>query len=411
MKSVIVVSVFGVLGFNEDGNLIEKALFPKDACKAAEKLIKIESGRVIDELVEVVGHLKTRGFTPIVLEHPAVAQALKEIMNAEISIESPSEIGEKIRDGLESLAIELGFARDPQELREWIHSVSTEISRSKVRLAAEKRDQIIVQAIETIDELDRTINLFLSRIREWYGLHFPELSRIVENHVTYLKIIQEIGKREGINIERLEKLGIQKRNAQEIVKASMESMGSDLLDADILQIRSLSGQILQLLDVRSNLEDYLERIMNEAAPNLSTLTGPTLGARLIALAGGLENLAKMPASTIQVLGAEKALFRALTSGTRPPKHGIIFQHNLIHGASRWLRGKIARTFAGKIAIAARTDAFGGNYIGDKLKLELTERIEEIKKKYPQPRVKEGRIKRKSDKSKGRIGKTASKVKG
>ena len=109
-----------------------------------------------------------------------------------------------------------------------------------------------------------------------------------------------------------------------------------------------------------------------------------MGARLIALTGGLVNLAKMPASTIQVLGAEKALFRSLKTGTRPPKHGIIFQHTLIHEAKRWQRGKVARAIAGKLAIAARTDAFSGKYIGDRLQAGLDKRIEEILKKYEAP---------------------------
>jgi nucleolar protein 56 len=134
------------------------------------------------------------------------------------------------------------------------------------------------------------------------------------------------------------------------------------------------------------LEKYIGELMEEVAPNTSALTGATLGARLIALAGGLENLAKMPASTIQVLGAEKALFRSLTTGARPPKHGVIFQHALIHGAKRWLRGKVARVFAGKLAIAVRADAFGGGgLISDRLKGELEKRVEELSKKYPEPR--------------------------
>jgi nucleolar protein 56 len=92
----------------------------------------------------------------------------------------------------------------------------------------------------------------------------------------------------------------------------------------------------------------------------------------------------MPASTIQVLGAEKALFRSLKTGTRPPKHGIIFQHTLIHEAKRWQRGKMARAIAGKLAIAARTDAYSGKYIGDGLKASLERRIAEIHEKYAEP---------------------------
>ncbi len=136
--------------------------------------------------------------------------------------------------------------------------------------------------------------------------------------------------------------------------------------------------------MRQKLETYLDSVMEEVAPNIRVLVGSLLGARLIALAGGLNNLAKMPASTIQLLGAEKALFRSLKTGARPPKHGIIFQHSLIHEAKRWQRGKMARALAGKLAIAARTDAFSGKYAGDKLQTDLEKRISEIKERYNEP---------------------------
>lgn len=124
--------------------------------------------------------------------------------------------------------------------------------------------------------------------------------------------------------------------------------------------------------------------MREVAPNVTELVGPTLGARLLSLAGSLEELSKMPASTIQVLGAEKALFRALKSGSRPPKHGIIFQYPAIHVSPRWQRGKIARALAAKLAIASRIDAYSGRFVGTQLVEQVNKRIEEIKTKYAQP---------------------------
>ncbi|UCH02286.1 MAG: hypothetical protein JSV20_00335 [Candidatus Bathyarchaeota archaeon] len=124
--------------------------------------------------------------------------------------------------------------------------------------------------------------------------------------------------------------------------------------------------------------------MKEIAPNIQNLVGTTLGARLIVLAGGLDNLARKPASTIQVLGAEKALFRSIRTGTKPPKHGIIFQHKAVHQSPRWQRGKIARVLASKIAIAARFDAYNGTYKGNKLKDDFERRLQEIKRKYERP---------------------------
>jgi nucleolar protein 56 len=132
------------------------------------------------------------------------------------------------------------------------------------------------------------------------------------------------------------------------------------------------------------MENYMDKTMEEIAPNIKALVGSLLGARLIATSGGLTNLARRPASTIQVLGAEKALFRSLKTGTRPPKHGMIFQHTLLHEAKRWQRGKIARALAGKLAIAARIDAFGTGGVYEKLRADLAKRIDEIRVKYAEP---------------------------
>jgi nucleolar protein 56 len=254
----------------------------------------------------------------------------------------------------------------------------------KVRKAAEKRDTLVVQAIQTIDDLDRTINLFMGRIREWYGLHFPELDRLVEKHETYARLIVNLGNRAEFTAERLEKEGLPKTRSEQIAEIANKSMGAGLEDNDLQQLQTLCRDALQLSNSRQALEGYMDSLMEEVAPNIKAIVGSLLGARLIALTGGLANLARLPASTIQVLGAEKALFRSLKTGTRPPKHGIIFQHALIHEAKRWQRGKMARAIAGKLAIAARTDAYSGKYIGDGRKAALERRITEIQQKYAEP---------------------------
>jgi nucleolar protein 56 len=163
-----------------------------------------------------------------------------------------------------------------------------------------------------------------------------------------------------------------------------KSMGADMAEQDLAEIQALSKNVLELYELRKNMEHYVEKTMEEVAPNTKAVAGALLGARLIAIAGSLQNLAMRPASTIQVLGAEKALFRSLKTGARPPKHGLIFQHTLLHDAKRWQRGKIARAIAGKLAIAARSDAFGGKYVGDKLKADIDKRLAEIREKYKEP---------------------------
>jgi nucleolar protein 56 len=175
-----------------------------------------------------------------------------------------------------------------------------------------------------------------------------------------------------------------KTRSEQIADVAQKSMGADMEENDLAQIQTVCRDTLQLYDARQSLETYMDSLMEEVAPNTKALVGSLLGARLIALTGGLSNLARLPASTVQVLGAEKALFRSLKAGTRPPKHGIIFQHTLIHEAKRWQRGKIARAIAGKLAIAARTDAYSNKYIGDSLKAGLEKRIKEIQEKYAEP---------------------------
>jgi nucleolar protein 56 len=384
VKASIIECVLGILAFDETNKLAEKTLFPKDPIKIAERLAKIEAGKLTDEIETVIGNLKEQGFTSFVFENAEIAQNAHEKLKITVEVAKPSKAGEFVRANLENLAVKLRFVKETSELRLLLHQVSVELTKMRVRKAVEKRDLVVMQAILTIDDLDRTVNLFMGRIREWYGLHFPELDRLVEKHETYARLVVNLGKRDNFTSEGLEKEGLPKAKSEQITMVAEKSMGGDLEEPDLTQIQTLCKNALQLHEARQSLESYMDSIMEEVAPNIKSLAGSLLGARLIALTGGLTNLAKMPASTVQVLGAEKALFRSLKTGTRPPKHGIIFQHTLIHEAKRWQRGKMARAIAGKLAIAARTDAFSGKYIGDVLKIGLDKRIEEIQKKYEAP---------------------------
>jgi nucleolar protein 56 len=384
MKATIIQTIFGVLAFDEGNRLLAHSLFQKKPEEAAKTLLEIESGKVVKEVADLIGYLKNSGYEVFAFENPLLAASVKEKFAVSTEISRVSEAGQLLRSNLEGFAIETGFVKDYEEFRRWTHSVSMEIAKLRVKKAVEKKDLIIAQAIQTLDDLDKTINLFMSRIREWYGIHFPELDRLLEKHETYARLVVKIGSREGFTAESLEKEGLPKSKAEQVANAAKSSMGADLAETDLAQIQALSRTVLGLYELRENMEKYIDTAMEEVAPNIKALTGALLGARLIALAGGLTNLAKMPASTLQVLGAEKALFRSLKTGTRPPKHGIIFQHPLLHEAKKWQRGKIARALAGKLAIAARTDVFGGRYIGEELKADLEKRVEEILQKYAEP---------------------------
>jgi nucleolar protein 56 len=384
MKATIVESPFGILAFNDGNQLIEKVLFPKKPQTAANVLMKIEAGKMPGEVADLVNLLRKRGYDSFTFENAILAKEVEQRLDVNVETSKPSKAGETLRSNLERFAVETGFAATPEEVSQWTHSITMEITKIRVKGAVEKRDLVITQAILTLDDLDRTINLLMSHVREWYGIHFPELDRILDKHETYARLVVDLGSRDSFTVGNLEKEDIPKDKVEQIAKLAQSSMGADLVETDLAQIQSLCKNVNSLYQLRQAFENYMDASMEEVAPNVKFLVGSLLGARLIAIAGGLSNLARKPASTIQVLGAEKALFRSLKTGTRPPKHGIIFQHTLLHDAKRWQRGKIARALAGKLAIAVRSDAYGGRYIGQDLKADVERRIKEIEEKYSEP---------------------------
>jgi nucleolar protein 56 len=386
MNATIIVCSFGILAFDESIGLVERAVFPKKPQAAAKVLQGIESGESTTELESIIVALRKSGYDTFVFENAALASEAEKKLGVHVEVSNPSPAGDMVRSDVERFALETGFAKDSDDFKLWMRNVTMELAKLKVKGTAEKRDLIVAQAIQSLDDLDKIINLLMSHVREWYGIHFPELDRLVDKHETYARLILDLGNKENYTAENLQKEDIPQAKAEAIIKVSERSMGADLAQKDLEQIQTLCRNVLQLYQLRQNMEGYLDKTMDEVAPNTKALAGSLLGARLIAIAGGISNLAKKPASTVQVLGAEKALFRSLKSGTRPPKHGMIFQHVLLHDAKRWQRGKIARALAGKLAIAARSDAFGNRYIGKELSESLKKRIEEIQQKYAEPPI-------------------------
>ncbi len=379
MKAFIVQFPFGVLAFGEDNQLIEESLYPKTPQAAAKAIVKAEAGK-LDHVKELVMKLHSTGYDTFVFDDEKIAAKAK----AELEITGEVSDAGELRSHMEEYAVATGFVKDAAELNTWNRNVTVEIAKLRVKGAVEQRDLIVAQAIQTLDDLDRTVNLFMGRLREWHGIHFPELDRLVDKHETYARLVLNLGERVAFTHEALEKADIPAAKAEAIVQMAETSMGADITTNDLGQIQTLGRDVLNLYELRKGMESYLDKTMEEVAPNIRALVGSLLGARLIAIAGSLRNLAMRPASTIQVLGAEKALFRSLKTGARPPKHGLIFQAALLHDAKRWQRGKIARALAGKLSIAARADAFGGNFIGERLNADLDRRITEIKEKYKEP---------------------------
>ena len=327
--------------------------------------------------------LQTSGYDTFAFENQNLANQAQEKVGITTEV-IPLEQAQALHERMQEVAVETGFVKDRKDLSLWVHNVSVEVAKVQVRGETQKRDLVVGQAIQTLDDLDKAINLMMTHAREWYGVHFPELDRLMEKQETFARLIVKLGTRDNFTAEKLEEEGIPEAKAEGLAKAAERSMGAELAQPDLAQIQALCKDMLDLYELRQNLESYMDKTMEEVAPNIKALVGSLLGARLIAISGGVSNLANRPASTIQVLGAEKALFRSLKTVTRPPKHGMIFQHTLLHDAKRWQRGKLARALAGKLAIAARADAYGHRNIGETLKSSLYKRVEEIREKYADP---------------------------
>jgi nucleolar protein 56 len=196
---------------------------------------------------------------------------------------------------------------------------------------------MIIQAIALLDQLDKDVNLFSMRVREWYGYHFPELAKLVPDNYLYAKTIQFIGPKESLNEDKLPDLATLLEDdtikAQNVLDAARGSMGSSLSEIDMLNISSFATRVVSLADYKKSLSSYLYEKMNLVAPSLTALLGERIGARLISHAGSLTNLSKYPASTVQILGAEKALFRALkTKGNTPKVRAFVLDRFLYSDA-------------------------------------------------------------------------------
>ncbi|KAJ0407121.1 hypothetical protein ATCC90586_005685 [Pythium insidiosum] len=246
---------------------------------------------------------------------------------------------------------------EDEDLKSMTLGLSHSLSRYKLKFSADKVDTMIVQAIGLLDELDKEINTYSMRVREWFGWHFPEMGKIVTDNLQYAKCVLKMGMRSKVkNLDFSDILS-------EDVEASMRevcevSMGTDISEEDVINISSLCEQVISLTEYRTQLFDYLKNRMNAIAPNLTVMVGELVGARLIAHAGSLMNLAKHPASTVQILGAEKALFRALKTKHDTPKYGLIYHASLIGQTAPKYKGKISRVLAAKTALAVRVDALG-----------------------------------------------------
>merc|ERR1719310_2641311 len=270
----------------------------------------------------------------------------------------------------EMTAMELGLA----------HS----LSRYKLKFSPDKIDTMIVQAVSLLDDLDKELNNYIMRCREWYGWHFPELGKIITDNLAFVRTVELMGTRD--NAKTIDLSDVLPEEVEEKVKEAAEiSMGTEISEEDIINIKHLCQQVCEIQEYRGQLYEYLKNRMMAIAPNLTILVGELVGARLIAHAGSLMNLAKQPASTVQILGAEKALFRALKAKHDTPKYGLIYHASLVGQAQPKHKGKVSRVLAAKCALSVRVDALGdtsGATIGYDARLQVEERMRQLEGKLP-----------------------------
>ncbi|MCW1296887.1 MAG: hypothetical protein OH319_04370 [Candidatus Parvarchaeota archaeon] len=331
MECSVIIMPFGAFAFDKNGKVVWRKTFGKNAEQCAKLFLDTEK--------------------------------LKEEIKKEASLNNIdiTNFKEEAID-LEKFAIEQGVFKKPEEFSSFMSDFSIKLTQLKMKQAF-SADILIIHSILALEDLDKIINLIYERLSELFGLYFPEA----------MEKITSVDKLSSILSDKIERSEI----AEEL-KISEESMGYEMKKDDLETIQEIAKKLDGILSLREKISKYIERKMEEIAPNLSKVAGPLLGAKLISLANGLENLARMPSSTIQVLGAEKALFRHLRTGTKPPKHGVILQHPLVRNAKISRRGRVARALAAKIAIASKVDFYskGKEIVWEKLLKDLEEKMKD-----------------------------------
>ena len=289
---------------------------------------------------------------PLLIIHTASAiNKLPQLDLKLISDSTTTDMYRTIRQNLDSLIPGLS----EKDISTMSLGLSHSLSRHKLKFSTDKVDTMIVQAISLLDDLDKELNMYAMRVREWYGWHFPEMARIVNDNLAYARIILAMGMRS--NAANADLAEILPEEIEGAVKHAAEiSMGTEVTTEDLEIIQTLAEQVVSFSEYRAQLSSYLSARMQAIAPNLTALVGDLVGARLIAHSGSLMNLAKSPASTVQILGAEKALFRALKTKHDTPKYGLIFHSSLVGQATGKNKGKLARMLANKATCGIRVDS-------------------------------------------------------
>src|SRR5919107_3268526 len=314
----------GIAILNADKNLINFNRF-KDPIESNERF----KGKEYKEIIESIEFLKTHRNGKIMTNMPEIVDLLKDREFDTIERISPS-VEKFIQINKLNIYLQSDSFANEREVINKLRDFSLKLSSLRIQEASEQMDLHISQSINALDEIDKISNTLGTRMREWYGLHFPELDNLLQNANTYSLLVSNCGKRENISKDFLETIDIPEKKIEIILEVSKRSRGGRITEQNLLIVQNIAQQVISLSKIRKNLEEHIDNSMEEIAPNVKGLLTAAVGARLISKAGSLKRLSSLSASTIQILGAEKALFRTLKTGSNPPKHGILFQHPVIH---------------------------------------------------------------------------------
>ncbi len=397
MATYLANTVFGLFLIDEESKILDSTLFYPDSGRAAEFLHDNEGEEMPGDLSSI---LQKASLSAIVVESPELGRIIRSNTDIEVSVNPTSDPISWFRTSIhDSALLEKEQVESPSALREFKREVAMNIARLRIIAATSERDLAIKNTVDAIDEVDKSINLLAMRLSDWYSTYDPLLPTIVDEYEVFARIVLEMS--EGtLDKDSLSKYGVDRSKLHGMDDSVLQSLRTTMPADDAEAIKAVAETIASLMSTRSELEKHVTNLMSEIAPNISALAGPLIGARLISLAGSLETLAHKPSSTVQVYGAEKALFRSLRTGTDPPKHGIIFQAPSVNTAPYWQRGKIARALAGKLAIAAKVDAYSDRNIGESLREEFENRLEEIRRQNPDPPQESPKTKQKGSPRRG-----------
>ena len=421
MEIYIANSIAGFIAFDDNLDIIDYNLFKEEDISL--KLFKLANNELLDEEIELIERLIKNisnknnpidngeyndNYNVIIIETNNRLSNYTNILNnneysennIDIQVKTPNKGGNYLRSNLNEILLEIDFS-SPEEYKSQLISIYNKLAILKMKETSQEEDKLIIQAINSIEEMDESISKMTERIREWNVIYFPEID-VIQNNEGFINLIADNENREEIIKNPPESI-----LSNQSIDIENGSNGADIEVEDIGMINDFAKSIQSLQSTRRKTEEYIDEKMEKLAPNLRDLLGSTLAAKLIAHIGGLKSLAMYSAATIQIMGAEKALFRHLKTGERPPKHGLIFQHPQVRTNPWWVRGKIARTLALKISLAVRKDVFSGDF-DSSISQSFLERVEEIIKENPFPKKTAKRRQEEKDLEKGKKSKYSKK---